>query len=49
MLLSVIDESKSTFVSNRLIIDNTILAFEAFHWLNTGMRDVRSIWLLNWI
>lgn len=36
VLPHIIDESQSAFVSNKLIIDNFIMAFKAFHWLNTG-------------
>lgn len=38
VLPQIIDESQQEFVSNRLISDNVILAFEVFHWLNTGNK-----------
>lgn len=33
----LIDPSQSTFVSNRLIIDNIIIAVDDFHWLKQGL------------
>lgn len=33
----VIDEAESGFVPGRLIMDNAITAFEAFHWLHKGI------------
>lgn len=36
MLPSVIDESQSAFIKDRLITNNSIIAFEAFHTLNSS-------------
>lgn len=36
VLPEIIDESQSSLVSNRLITNNVILAFEVFHWMNIG-------------
>lgn len=41
-LPSIIDESQSEFVPDRLITDNAIIAFEIFHWLQGRRSSGRS-------
>lgn len=38
VLLEVINEVQSGFISGRLITDNAIIALETFYWLQKGSR-----------
>lgn len=42
ILSHLVDETQSAFVKGRLIIDNIIVAIEAFHWIKNGYGGVRD-------
>lgn len=38
ILKNLVEKTQNTFVSNRLITDNIIIAYEIFHWLKSDKR-----------
>ena len=43
VLDAVIDESQSTFVPGRLIIDNVIVAFETMHYIDQRKKGKEAL------
>ena len=43
VLDAVIDESQSTFVQGRLIIDNVIVAFETMHYIDQRKKGKEAL------
>ena len=43
VLDAVIDESQSTFVPGRLIIDNVIVAFETMHYIDQTKKGKEAL------
>ena len=43
VLDAVIDESQSTFVPGRLIIDNVIVAFETIHYIDQRKKGKEAL------
>ena len=43
VLDAVIDESQSTFISGRLIIDNVIVAFETMHYIDQRKKGKEAL------
>ena len=45
MLNSIILETQSTFIADRLIIDNISIAFESLHHMKLIVQERKALWL----
>lgn len=47
ILPEIITDNQSAFLSGRLISDNIILDFEAFHYIKKSRKGKKGIWVLS--